>query len=245
MPRKPRELSDYLHVVVRGIGKQALFVDNQDRMRYLFFLKYCMEENNVTILAYCLMENHVHLLVKDEMHEIASFMKRLGVLYALYFNEKYERVGHLFQDRFKSCCITSETYLLSAYRYILYNPQEAGLCAARYYKWSSYHEFGNQDELTDTSLLYELLGGPDGFKALMQKDDKIEHLEADKIKHDDEWALSLIQKTLHVQNGFILQNMEKIERERALLLLRKAGISIRQLERLTGLSRRMIQQVKG
>lgn len=82
MSREARKTGKYLHIVVRGIGKQILFEDDADRNKYLFLLKKYSEETGISILAYCLMENHVHMLVDDADGMISSFMKKIGVLCA-------------------------------------------------------------------------------------------------------------------------------------------------------------------
>ena len=91
MSRQPRVAGEYLHIIVRGIGKQLLFEDTSDNEKYLFFLKKYAAECRITLLAYCLMENHVHLLLRDSDSAISVFMKKIGVCYAQYFNRKYNR----------------------------------------------------------------------------------------------------------------------------------------------------------
>lgn len=76
MPRQARTAGEYLHIIVRGIGKQILFEDSADREKYLLLLKRYSAGSEITILAYCLMENHVHLLVRDTSAAISVFMKK-------------------------------------------------------------------------------------------------------------------------------------------------------------------------
>ena len=76
MSRQPRVAGEYLHIIVRGIGKQLLFEDTSDNEKYLFFLKKYAAECRITLLAYCLMENHVHLLLRDSDSAISVFMKK-------------------------------------------------------------------------------------------------------------------------------------------------------------------------
>ena len=139
MPRQPRTAGEYLHIIVRGLGKQILFEDTRDRERYLSYLKKYAAEAEIAILAYCLMENHVHLPVRDMQGAVSVFMKKMGVSYAQYYNRKYDRTGHLFQDRYQSEVVTDDAYLLSAYRYILNNPRKAGICRAEDYPCGSWN----------------------------------------------------------------------------------------------------------
>jgi len=126
MPRKPSG-SGYYHVVSRGIGKQVLFEETEDYERYLETLRRFLPENSISLIAYCLMENHVHLLVHADSG-LERAMKQIAVSYSYYFNAKYDRVGHLFQDRYMSEPVEDERYLLAAVRYIHNNPPKAGIC---------------------------------------------------------------------------------------------------------------------
>lgn len=241
MPRQPRSAGEYMHIIVRGIGRQILFEEDSDRRCYLSFLeKYC-RETDITILAYCLMENHVHLLIWDRNGAAPIFMKKMGVSYAQYYNRKYDRMGHLFQDRYKSERIEDDAYLLTVFRYILNNPQKAGICEAAQYPWSSYREYG-QNGLTNTEMLREMIGSDGDFQRFMQQWDETDCMEADHRKKDDAWALAVIQKTLHVPSGTQLQQYERQQRDEALSLLKKKGLTVRQLERLTGINRGIIQK---
>ena len=84
------------------------------------------------------MDNHVHLVIKEQQDSISRIMKRLGTSYAHYYNKKYKRIGHVFQDRYKRETIEDESYLLSVIRYIHNNPEKAGICRKQEYRWSSY-----------------------------------------------------------------------------------------------------------
>ena len=242
MPRRARETGEFLHIIVRGNGKQILFEDDSDKVKYLSFIRKFADETEIVILAYCLMENHVHLLLRDSQAKISVFMKKTGVSYAQYYNRKYERTGHLFQDRYKSELIADDTYLLSVFRYILNNPAKAGICPAEEYPWSSYHEYGKDNGLTDAGMLYDMIGSEAEFRQFMQRDDEAEHLEAEPRKKDDAWALETLQKELNLINGTQLQQFEKKQRDEMLALLKKKGLSVRQIERLTGINRGIIQK---
>ena len=110
VPRAARKLSisGYMHVVIRGNGKQIIFEDAADYRRFLSTIDRFCRETEVKICAYCLMENHAHLLIRDEKQMISQFMQKVGVSYSMYFNRKYERTGHLLQERFFSECVEEE-----------------------------------------------------------------------------------------------------------------------------------------
>ena len=133
-------------------------------------------------------------------------------------------------------------YLLYAFRYILNNPLNAGICQAEKYPWSSYHEYGKDNSLIDTKILCDMIGDETDFRRFMQQPDDTEHMEAECHKKDDVWALATIQKMLNVSSGTQLQQYDRKQRDEALALLKEKGLSIRQLERLTGINRGVIQK---
>ena len=244
MPRVARQLScsGYMHVIIRGNGKQILFEDHED---YHFFLsileKYCVE-TSVKILAYCLMDNHVHLLVYDLEGNTSLMMKKIGVSYSGYYNRKYEKTGHLFQDRFRSENIEDEAYLLTVFRYILNNPRKAGVCSTVSYKWNSFSLYDDQDSFVDTSVLHKLIGDFQSYFEFMNEDDDAECLEYERPNHDDDWVKRTIKSTLKIESGTALQSYDRAKRDSAIRLLRQKGMTINQIERATGINRGIIQR---
>lgn len=156
MPRRARGRSDsgVYHVMLRGINRQDIFCDDDDRERFIETLIRYKDLCGYKIYGYCLMSNHIHLLIKEEKETISQSIKRIGVSYVYWFNMKHERYGHLFQGRFKSENVEDDRYLLVALRYIHQNPVEAGIVEeAAYYRWSSYAEYvGQSGILTDIDL---------------------------------------------------------------------------------------------
>ena len=245
MARAARQLSEsgYMQLIVRGIGRQVLFEDRADRLHYLSLLRRFSAETEVSVCAYCLMENHVHLLIYDPIRQTPLLMKKLGVRYAQHFNRRYERVGHVFQDRYQSEPIEDDGYFLAVYRYILNNPEKAGICKAADYEWSSYSQYDDPAAFVDTSLLRELIGNVGAHEAFMRKEDEAECMEFEPRRHDDEWASAIIRKRLKLNSGTELQSFEREKRNAALRTLKAEGITVRQLERLTGINRGVIQRV--
>ena len=245
MARTARKISElgYYHLVVRGIGRQILFEEQSDYLHYLSLLKRFSKEVSVTICAYCLMENHVHLLAYDPGQNIPLLMKKLGVSYSAYFNKKYERTGHLFQDRYLSEPIESEAYLLTVFRYILNNPQKAGICLASEYPWSSYEKYGLEGSFVDTSIFQEMFGSRESYAEYISAGpDDNEDYENSRQKIDDERAKALIRKELGVESGADIRSFDWEQRNGALRLLKEKGLSVRQIERLTGINRNTIQR---
>lgn len=148
----------------------------------------------------------------------------------------------MFQDTYKSETIAGDAYLLSVYRYILRNLQKAGICRTEEYSWSSYGDYGKTGVYTDTSLLQGLIGGRANLKTFLQQDDDSRHMEAEINKRDDTWEMETMKKTLGVTSGTQLAQLNRDERDKALVLLKEKGLSVRQIERLTGINRGLIQK---
>jgi len=148
MPRLPRKYNDIgiYHIMVRGNAKQNIFIDSQDKRKIIKTILQKRNEELFSIYAFCIMNNHAHLVVKELNESISKFMKRITTSYAFYFNAKYDRVGHVFQDRFKSEIIKDEPYLLSVIRYVHNNPEKACVMSKEKYPWSSYNDYISADK---------------------------------------------------------------------------------------------------
>jgi len=115
------------HVMARGNNKCIIFNDDADRVYFVKKLADILLETNTKCYAWALMPNHIHLLLKRVNSPISHVMHRLLTSYATYHNKKYERVGHLFQNRFKSILCQDDQYLLTLVKYIHLNPIKAGI----------------------------------------------------------------------------------------------------------------------
>lgn len=129
----------YFQICVRGNNGQDIFLSEKDFLRYLSLIEKYAERYSLQCFAYCLMNNHAHMLLRVPSIQILSkTMHSIQVAYAMYFNRKYERRGHLFQDRFSSWVIKDEHHLLLAKEYIENNPVKAGMIFQKEdYVWSS------------------------------------------------------------------------------------------------------------
>ena len=162
MPRTERRksASGIYHVMLRGINHQQLFEDEEDYLRFLSILRECKEVSEYKLYAYCLMGNHVHLLLQEGKESLDLIFKRIGSRFVYWYNLKYQRVGHLFQDRYKSEPVETDAYFLTALRYVLQNPMKAGLEETPgTYGWSSYAAYaGRADGLTNSELAVGMPG---------------------------------------------------------------------------------------
>ena len=245
MPRSARRRSKtgYLHLIIRGNNKQILFEDEEDRK---FFIKrmgqYC-RETEIRISAYCLMENHVHMLVNDQNGAVGTMMSRLDSSYARYYNDKYERCGHLFQGRYLSETVDDDKYLITVFRYILNNPRKAQICTAEEYRWSSYKAFFKENTSLDLGFIKALFRTGEAYREFIRADNEDECMEdRQETKYADGKARGVLCECLGVRTGADLQKMERKERNEALRKLKEHGLSVRQIERLTGISRNIIQR---
>ncbi len=127
------------HVFTRGNRKDDIFLDDEDRIRFLRILSSVVKRLNWICHAYCLMDNHYHLLIEIPDGIMARGMKYLNSVYAQYFNRKHDLVGHLLQGRYKSRLVKGNVHFLTQARYINRNPVDAGLVEdPADWPWSSY-----------------------------------------------------------------------------------------------------------
>lgn len=129
MPRQARILNEknVYHVMLRGNNREKIFIDNEDKQRIIETIRLKKKDREFFLYAYCVMDNHIHLVIREGEDSLSRIVKRIGVSYAYYFNKKYNRIGHVFQGRFKSENIEDDKYLLCAIRYVHRNPVKAGL----------------------------------------------------------------------------------------------------------------------
>lgn len=126
------------HVIARGNERKPVFLDAADRRDYLARLGACRERFGFFVYAYCLMANHIHLAIERGPVTLSRIMLALQSAYTQRFNRRHDRVGHLFQGRYKAFLVDSEHYLLALLRYIHRNPVVAALVARpEEYPWSS------------------------------------------------------------------------------------------------------------
>lgn len=141
-----KDLNLTYHVMLRGNEKRNIFIDDSDKNKFLDTLSRMKNKYDFLLEAYCLMNNHVHLLINDNNNDISLFMKSINVSYANYFNKKYQRVGHLFQDRFLSQIVTDDNYLIAVSAYIHNNPVKAKIVKSpEHYRWSSMNGYMMRD----------------------------------------------------------------------------------------------------
>ncbi len=253
LPRVARikSRSGIYHVILRGVNKQTIFEDDEDRTRFLYVLQKYKEVCHFKFYAYCLMDNHIHLLIREKEEPIGLAIKRISSSYVYWYNTKYERCGHLFQERYRSENVESKHSFLTVLRYIHQNPVKAGLAENVFEaNWTSMNEYFGGTGLIDVDLGLSLFSGGEGKTATQQFVDYMGAPNDDtcldcweRVRLND----SEVKEFLHemgISNVSVLQQMERDHRDAVLLQLKEtAGVSIRQISRVTGISKSVIQRV--
>ncbi len=127
------------HITSRGNARQDIFIDDADRQMFLSVFADVVDRYNWIVHAYCLMDNHYHLLVETPDPNLSLGMRQLNGQYTQSFNRRHNRVGHIFQGRYKSIIVEKNTHLLALCRYVVLNPVAAGMVnKPEQWKWSSY-----------------------------------------------------------------------------------------------------------
>lgn len=126
------------HITQRAAGKEPLFIENDDYLSMLSFLKTISQDFSLEVYSFCLMSNHVHLLFNTRENNLYDAMRELFSRYAMRFNRKYERKGHLFAGPYRQSICLDDAYLLAASIYIHLNPVKAQYSITpEGYRWSS------------------------------------------------------------------------------------------------------------
>ena len=190
----------------------------EDNQKFLEVLNDCKAVCGYKLFAYCLMGNHIHLLIKVEKEDLEQIFKQIGGRYVYWYNGKYSRVGHLFQDRYKSESVETDEHFLAVLRYIHQNPVNAGLSkTVGDYIWSSYNEYINpkEDPLTDSEFALEMIGKDEFVKFNNQiNDDKCLEMEDIKFRLTDEQAKKVMVKISKCKNANEFQVLDIEKRDK-------------------------------
>ena len=187
-----------LHVIQRGVDKQAVFFSSEDQIRYRDWLVEAADKWRARIHAWVLMTNHVHLLVTPETAlSLPRTMQTLGRRYVRYVNNNYRRTGTMWEGRYRAAPVDSEAYFLTCCRYIELNPVRARMVAhPSDYRWSSYlaHAHGAQDPLTSVHPHYLSLGTNDEerqqqYRGLFRHELDPEFVESVRAATQGGWAI--------------------------------------------------------
>lgn len=173
MARRPRIVAPGLlyHVIVRGNQRQKTFLRPRDYQAYLERLAKYRQKCGVTLYAYCLMPNHVHLLLECGEPPLAKFMQGVQQSYTQYFNRAHDKVGHLFQGRYKALVCEKDEYLLALVRYIHLNPVRSKIVSQpEQYRYSGHGAYlkATPTEVVNPGPVLKLLGGRGAYRRFVQ-----------------------------------------------------------------------------
>lgn len=266
MPRVHRMRSNtgFYHVMLRGNERKNIFINDGDKLRFIETVYEKKQEGKFYLHSFCLMNNHVHLMLSEGQEDISQVMKRITVSYVRYFNNKYKRVGHLFQDRFKSQVVEKESYVLSLVRYIHQNPVKAGIVRnPADYRWSSYHSYLDKDnsfaKMVDINPVIALFSNDPQvakkvYEEFMNVQDRDELTETfleydDETMMEEEAAQKLFEQMLEqIQLEPGLETKEKISKSKLPASLikefkAKTNLPIRKIAEITGLNKDRIHKM--
>ncbi len=247
MPRQARKKSEsgIYHIILRGINRQQIFEDSDDYAHFLWILRKCKDISSFQLFAYCLMSNHVHLLIKIINDPVEQVVKRIAGRYVYWYNIKYQRTGHLFQDRFKSEPVEDNSYLLTVLRYIHQNPLKAGICQKiSEFPYSSYREYLTEKKIVDCEFVESIIPKRT-FINFNDENNEDRCLDDDysRIKRvTDDQAKNIIAQITNCKNVTDFQKLSQYSKAYYIKQIHDNGVSIRQINRLTGISKGMVER---
>lgn len=173
------------HIIQRAPGKELLFLEDNDNLYFLSILKETAKTFKIEVFCFALLSNHLHLLLKIKDKNLAEAMKFLFQSYALYFNKKYERKGHVFYGRYRASFCDNSNYLLTLSLYIHLNPFKAGLTKNLFaYKWFSLNPYIKSTKPTflNTLVILSLLSDNNekakkSYKNILENANSIEYID--------------------------------------------------------------------
>ena len=246
MSRTARQKSStgLYHVMLRGADRKRIFADDEDNRRFLEIMQRVQRKSMFQLFAYCLMRNHVHLLLKAGIEPLETTFKRIEVSYVYYYNGKYQLRGPLFQGRYRSEQVEDDAYFMDVLRHICQNPVKAGLCVQPFeHPWLGCSGITESDELLDDlGELTDLEG--DALLRFVSEPCDTDHLEDNGRKRlTDSEAAKRLRSACRCRSVQDIITWKVEKRDKALKKALGTGISIRQLSRLTGVSKAVIERI--
>ena len=248
MPSQKRAQSEsnIYHETARGVGKQIIFEDDSDRRRFGSLMREIFGDHKVIVYAWCFMQNHVHLLLCCSIEVLSRSMGALLSRYAIYYNNRHGRTGHLFQGRFDSVPVQDDAQLIATIRYIHHNPTRIGASDFATYRWSSYREYVGRPFITDVEFPLGIFGGRENFVALhkvIETDRSLEHRRptSDRFATEDA-AIARAKEITGCAELSEIAASDRKTRDALIVRLKEDGFKIKQIMRLTGLGQNIVQR---
>ena len=194
------------HVIVRGNNKNYIFENDKDKLEYLKRIKKYKERFKTKLYAYVIMDNHAHLLMEVSKTPLSKTMQLIQQTYTQYYNKKYNRTGHVFEQRYKAILCNKDEYFLALIRYIHKNPKKSNISDINY-KWSSHQEYvGNNLGICDIKFPLSMFSN----HIKLAKKKYLEYVMDEDIETDGNMNYELnIKEDIKISN----KNKEKIEEQ--------------------------------
>ena len=254
MPRIARKKSgsNIYHVMIRGINRQNIFEEDDDRLCFMKILSHCKEISGFRLYAFVLMSNHIHLLIEPAGEPLNTVLTRIETRYAMWYNRKYLRTGYLFQNRYRSEAVETDQYFKTVLRYILQNPMKAGMeSRPGTYRWSSYLAYEKGiGAITDTQYTLDLFGNRETLMAFLGLDNDDEVMdEADLDRRlRDEQVREIMYRISQCESAAAFQALDPQIRKEYAVKMYQSGVSLSQTARFTGMPKttvyRAVQALK-
>ncbi len=214
MPRRPRiDFAGFHHIINRGVDRGDVFREKKDKEQFLKIVCKACKIYKINVHDYCLMDNHYHMLIELTSENLSLFMRQVNSNYAIYFNKKYNRSGHLWQGRFKSYYILDEQYLFTLYRYIEQNPIKAKIVQT-----VGKYEFTLIATLLNPKLSVIACAEHSQLKTLLKEEGILGHLaldlttdETEYLKKEQTRKIEIKEHELKLQKSKTLQEHFEVE----------------------------------
>ena len=225
MPRPPRIafLGATYHILSRGVARKETFLQEKDYFAFLDILGQIVHKGALIVHAFALLPNHIHILGETPNGNLSRWMQILFGRYAELFNHRHDRVGHLWQGRYKALLVDEGEYFLNCSRYIHLNPARAHLASAPEYPWTSYGCYFGHPSLVDwvcTEKTLRYINGAEAYRAFLESPiDAIDPWKSakagivyggrdfvERIRHQ-------LQNMSHKQTSAVLQALMRVEQQ--------------------------------
>lgn len=240
------------HVMIRGNNKLAIFQSSSYRKMISNIFQKEAYEKNVDIYAWCIMNNHLHLVLLVDFEVLPKYMSKITSTFAQRYNYFEDRIGHVFQGRYRSQPVESDTYLMQVIRYVHNNPVKANITTnASEYKWSSYNLYLSPSVTREKAYILSSYFHNDIniFRHYHTMDDTEDHLDIseDMLTNRINITQVIIQDycdRLKIQSILDVKNNVTRREEIIVKLIKKSNLSNRKIASITGFSCSMIRDIK-
>jgi len=250
MARRQRiESAGFHHIYNRGVERRVVFAEPKDKEKFLEIVCEVSEYYDFIIHGYVIMDNHYHLLLENSRENLSAGMRQINSIYAQYFNKKQKRVGHLWQDRFKSWYVYDEAYLFTLFKYLEYNPIKAKITKkVGEFKYTLLHDM-LQNKLRKCMKESFIINWFDKASEILKSLDidmtpdeleKIERFQKESITYKKN-PNKIVQK-LKLKNYFS-QDQSKKDRNEQILKATKDGFTQSEIARFLGLSDSAVSRI--